>query len=185
MTSVSTPDDISIVVCQVQDAQRLQLIGRATFLETFAGVLDGGAISAHCENAHSAASYEALLNAGAIAWLATIAPGGAPIGYAMLAPSDLPIANRNGTDLELKRIYLLHRFQGMRLGQKLLAAAEETARHARAERLLLGVYADNASAQAFYRRSGFVDAGRRKFKVGQTYYDDVIMAKALSEHAKA
>ena len=173
--------DISIVVCRPQDAARLELIGRATFLETFAGLLDGDAIRTHCANAHSAAAYESLLASGAVAWLATISPGGTPIGYAVLAPSDLPIASRDDTDLEIKRIYVLHRFQGMRLGQRLLAAAEETARHARAERLLLGVYARNTSAQAFYRRAGFAEAGRRTFRVGAKDYDDVVMAKPLVE----
>lgn len=173
--------DISIVVCRPQDAGRLELIGRATFLETFAGILDGDAIRAHCANAHSATAYEALMAAGATAWLATISPGGAPIGYVVLATSDLPMASRDGTDLEVKRIYILHRFHGMRLGQRLLAVAEETARHAKARRLLLGVYAHNASAQAFYRRAGFVEVGRRTFRVGAKDYDDVVMAKPLAE----
>ena len=38
--------------CTPADAQALALVGAATFLETFAGVLDGQAIVAHCEQAH-------------------------------------------------------------------------------------------------------------------------------------
>jgi hypothetical protein len=39
------------------DAERLALIGAATFLETFAGVLDGGAIVGHCARHHTAEAY--------------------------------------------------------------------------------------------------------------------------------
>ena len=37
----------------VSDVEALALIGAATFLETFAGVLDGTAIIEHCERQHS------------------------------------------------------------------------------------------------------------------------------------
>ena len=52
------------------DADRLALIGSATFLETFAGVLDGSAILEHCRKEHGASAYSATLAAGASSWLA-------------------------------------------------------------------------------------------------------------------
>lgn len=52
------------------DAQRLALIGRATFLETFAGILDGNAIMEHRERTNNAVAYKQYLERGARAWLA-------------------------------------------------------------------------------------------------------------------
>lgn len=47
----------TLVSAQADDADTLALIGAATFLETFAGVLDGAAIVAHCGVAHASGYY--------------------------------------------------------------------------------------------------------------------------------
>ena len=179
------PASFQIVRCTADDADALAQVGSATFLETFAGVLDGAAVLRHCRHAHAAATYRNLIAEGAAVWLATCAPGAAPVGYVVLAPAALPVAADGGLDLEIKRIYLLHRFQGHGLGRALMDVAEREARHRHADRLLLGVYAGNVSAQAFYQRSGFVQIGHRQFTVGDTAYDDLILAKALVDLPQA
>src|SRR3546814_19579717 len=64
------------------DAPALALIGAATFLETFAGIIDGAAILGHCAAPHSAAAYRDHLAAGPRPWLPKALPGGAPTRYA-------------------------------------------------------------------------------------------------------
>jgi ribosomal protein S18 acetylase RimI-like enzyme len=160
-----------------QDAASLGLIGAATFLETFAGILDGGAIVAHCLREHAPGTYEAYLGTGAAAWLAETTAGAAPVGYAMVASAKLPGAEQG--DLELKRIYALSRFHGSGLGRGLMEAAIDHARTLGAPRLLLGVYAGNARALAFYARNGFVRIAERMFQVGEKHYEDHVLAKPL------
>lgn len=162
------------------DARRLALIGSATFLETFAGDLDGTAILDHCERAHRAEAYAELLRVGGQAWLAEAVPGGAPVGFALLTPPDLPSAASDGSDLELKRIYVLAKFHGRGLGAALMTEAVNAARQRGARRLLLGVYAGNARAQAFYRKLGFAEVARRRFRVGAKDYDDIVFALVLN-----
>jgi ribosomal protein S18 acetylase RimI-like enzyme len=167
--------------CNPDDAEALALIGKATFLETFAGVLDGAAIITHCAKVHSADLYRMqLLDSGYNFWSAEIAPGGAPVGFAMLAKPDLPIPNTSH-DLELKRIYLLSKFHGGGIGKQLLSAAIECARAKGAKRLLLGVYGGNTKAQGFYKSRGFKQVGSRTFVVGGVGYDDNIMALSLND----
>lgn len=168
-------------ICEASstDADRLALIGAATFLETFAGVLDGDAIVAHCLREHSSAAYRGYLAEGALAWIGEVGPGRAPVGFALLGRADLPGAAKDGTDLELKRIYALFRFHGGGLGQALLRRAVERARVSGAERLLLGVYAGNTRALAFYKKNGFSKLADRRFQVGEQDYEDVVLAKAL------
>lgn len=161
------------------DAEALALVGAATLLETFAGVLDGGAIVAHCLGQHSADWYRRSLADGASAWLALAAPGDAPIGFALVARPDLPGADPAGGDVELKRIYALSRAHGSGVGAALMAAAVARAREQGARRLLLGVYAGNARALAFYRRQGFERIADRRFRVGDRDYDDIVLAKPL------
>lgn len=163
------------------DLDRLALIGAATFLETFAGVLDGSAIVAQCAREHSAGAYRRYLEAGATAWLAECRPGDAPIGFALVGAPGLP-GSRPG-DLELKRIYTLSRFHGSGLGGELMRAAVAGAVKLGADRLLLGVYAGNQRALAFYAKAGFARIADRRFRVGDRDYDDVVLAKPLDAGA--
>ena len=160
------------------DAERLSLVGRATFLESYTWLLGGEDILAHCRDRHSEAFYADWLAQGPALWLAE-AERGAPVGYAGLGAPDLPQA-RPG-DLELKRIYVLSRFHGPQgPGRALMAAAVEEARRLRAPRLLLGLHPQNARALGFYRRSGFHPIGVRTFTVGDMVIDDdVVMALEL------
>lgn len=161
------------------DAERLALIGAATFLESFAGVIGGDAIVAHCRDVNSADYFRACLDAGAGAWLAEIEPGSAPIGYALLTSPDLP-GMREGEDLELRRIYALSRFHGGGPGAGLMQAAIDAATTRGARRLLLGVYAGNERALAFYHKQGFAKVAERRFNVGGQLCDDFVLARPLS-----
>ena len=158
------------------DAAALALIGAATFLETFAGILAGDAIVAHCGWQHTPDAYRSLLAAGAQAWLAELDAGGAPVGFALLSHPDLPGAQNS--DIELKRIYALSRFHGGGMGRALMDVAVDAA--AGFERLLLGVFAGNDRAIAFYRKHGFEPVGERRFDVGGTFYDDIVLARPLT-----
>ena len=159
------------------DAGSLALIGAATFLETFAEVHTAAEIVAHCAMEHSLAAYLRLLDAETDAWLAETSATGAPLGYAILAPPDLPGA-RPG-DLELKRIYTLSRLHGSGAGPALLAATLARAQERGAARLLLGVYSGNARAIAFYGKAGFARIAAHRFLVGGTGYEDWVLAREL------
>jgi ribosomal protein S18 acetylase RimI-like enzyme len=153
----------------------LALVGAATFLESFAGILAGKDIVAHCCGQNSPEIFGKYLAGGAQIWLAE-ADKGAPVGYAMLTASELPAAQAG--DIELKRIYTLSRFHGSGVGgalmQKIVGAANGY------QRLLLGVYRHNERAIAFYHKQGFELVGTRQFNVGGTLYDDLVFAKPLS-----
>ena len=140
------------------DAGRLSLVADATFLETFAGKISGEALVAHCERAHAPDYLRQLLAAGAKAWLA-----------------ELDAAEPG--DIELKKIYLLSRFHGSGIAGRLFEAALAGA--AGHDRLLLGVKQDNERAIGFYRKQGFEQIATRRFDVGGTFYDDVVLARAL------
>ena len=104
--------------------------------------------------------------------------GGAPIGYAVLGPVDLPIETTI-QDMELKRIYLLHRFEGEGIGRRLMEAATKAATAVGAHRLMLGVYDANQHALAFYARHGFIELGRKAITIGSTVYDDLLLGRPL------
>lgn len=164
----------------VADAGALALAGAATFLETFAAVLDGPDIVAHCEHEHAPARYlEWLHDECAAAWAVQVRATASVVGYMVCAPAALPIGDPRPGDYEIKRLYLLSRFQGGGVGRRLVELAIAEARARAAERLLLGVYARNERALGFYRRLGFIVCGARKFRVGIRECDDHIMSLSL------
>lgn len=161
------------------DAAALSLVASAAFLETYAAVLDGGDLVAHCTAHNSPAIFAAWTRdpASAVA-IAERAPGHAPIGYTVLTPPDLPI-DTGPADIELRRIYTLSQMHGTGVGAALMAQAVDDARRLRKTRMLLGMYDENWRARAFYERQGFTLAGTRRFRIGDTLHDDLIYARAL------
>lgn len=160
------------------DAAALSLIAGATFLQTFAGLLEGADIVAHVARNSSADAFSRYLDEGAIATLGEADAGGAPIGYTLLTAPDLPVSPRAG-DVELKRIYTLAATQGGGLGPALMTRAIDDARAAGQARMLLGVYGGNDRARRFYEKQGFGVVGTRRFLVGATLHDDLIYGRAL------
>lgn len=162
------------------DAAALSLVASACFLETFAGRLEGPDIVAHCAKAnHQDAFRDWTDAAGSRVVIAEIASGGAPIGYSVLATPDLPAINIHLDDIELRRIYTLSRMHGTGLGPALMAQALLDARALGRQRVLLGVYAGNERARAFYEKQGFEIVGERQYQVGATLCDDMIYALQL------
>jgi diamine N-acetyltransferase len=166
--------------CAPGDEGALSLLGQATFLEAFAGTLRGSDIFGHCARMHSLQVYRAWLHDPAMwLWVAETAQGAAPVGYLVLSPADLPLPDLAEADAEVKRVYLLHRFQGQGLGRRLMDTARECARQLGRRRLLLGVYAQNHEAIGFYQALGYRTVGTRTFRVGDTDCQDLILALEL------
>lgn len=164
--------------CQAGDAAALALVSAATFLETYAWMIAGRDILSHVDSKLDKATYTALLADPACAlWLAQ-GERGAPVGYALLTPPDLPIET-TATDIELRRIYLLSRYQGGGMGSALFVAAVAEARARGMTRLLIGVAKTNTAAIGFYRRHGCAAIGERAFRVGSEDFEDAIFARAL------
>lgn len=155
------------------------MVGRATFLESYAGILPVEDIVAHCAVKHAPDVYAAWLEDGkTVCWLVEAAHGGAPVGYLVLGAPDLPLKNPDANDWEIKRIYLLSRFQGSGTGRHLMESCMRQAKALGCKRLVLGVYSRNDQALKFYARMGFEQIGERMFRVGATDYYDYILGRA-------
>ena len=171
---------VTLRPCGPGDAAALALVGQATFLETYAEVVPVTDLLRHCAHQHGEAFYADWLGrADHRLWLAQTATG-APVGYAAMVPSELPVAPEP-RDVELRRIYLLRRFQGGGLGAALMATVIDAATQAGFTRLLLSVYGENAGAISFYHRQGFARVGEHRIRVGALDYDDLVLARGLDQ----
>lgn len=163
--------------CGPGDEQRLSLVGGASFLEAFADRLDADDILAHFHKNHSPEMYAKYMAmpTGHVT-IAEVPPGNAPVGYIVCCEPDFPIETLP-SDYELRRIYLLHRFQGLGIGKALMDRAIEKTRELGRTRLILGVYGKNHDAIRFYEKAGFTQIGERFFTVGSTTHHDAVMAR--------
>src|SRR5262245_44821132 len=171
---------ITIRRCEPGDEIALSIVGQASFLDTFAGVLSGKDILGHCVREHSNGKYARwLADPDSAAWIAEVEPGQAPVGYLVLTKPDLPLSDISLNDAEVKRVYILSRFRGAGLGRRLMQEAGFYAQSRGIRRLLLGVYSGNSGAISFYEKLGYQRVGERSFRVGDNIYNDFILALPL------
>jgi ribosomal protein S18 acetylase RimI-like enzyme len=172
---------VTLRACVPGDEHALALLGAATFLETYAGLIDGQDLIAHVRHQHDAQVYAAwLAGHGAQLWIAEVAPGASPVGYLVLTAPELPLPVHDG-DREVRRLYVLERYRRSGAGRRLMAAAAAQIQGSGGGRLLLGVYSRNAAALAFYAALGYLTVGTRQFQVGSQHYDDYILALELPQ----
>lgn len=107
-----------------------------------------------------------------------------PVGYTMLLlgePTDPDVARalRHRPTVELMRFYVHPEHHGsgtagLLMEHTLAAASDSGARGA-----WLGVSEENARANAFYARHRFEPVGRKRFRIGDTWEDDVVRERVL------
>jgi diamine N-acetyltransferase len=168
--------DFIIRRCHVGDEASLSLVGKATFLETYAENTDATDLLDFVEAEHSVGRYRSWLKSDLVRiWVAQTAMGSA-IGYAVALSE-----SKAGLDqqMEIKRLYLLHRFHRRGLGHLLMNKILAAVHKLEVTTLFLKVQEQNQSAVSFYRTHGFNVIGREAFRVGATDYAALVMGLTL------
>ncbi len=102
---------------------------------------------------------------------------GAPIGYALAGPCDLPHSEVTAACGELKRIYLTPAAQGAGLGSRLMTQALDWLERDGPRRIWIGVWSGNRAARRLYERLGFAKVGEYYFKVGEAMDREFILRR--------
>src|SRR5258708_33213672 len=101
---MATEDQFIIRRCQVGDEAALSLLGKATFLETYAGGAEGSDLLAHVEREHSVDRYRSwLADDLAHIWVAETAIGHSAIGYLVAL---FPPGAASSIEMQISRVYL-------------------------------------------------------------------------------
>lgn len=112
-------------------------------------------------------------------------PGGVPSGYTMLVAGepkdpDVLASLTLYPTVELSKFYVLESAHGSGLAGELMSATLAAARDQAAAGIWLGVNNENAKANRFYEKHGFVKVGMKKFLVGERWEDDFVRERVLS-----
>ncbi|NIJ35626.1 ribosomal protein S18 acetylase RimI-like enzyme [Sphingopyxis panaciterrae] len=162
-----------ITLARDEDVGELTLFASQTFTHTFGHIYDPADLSAFLAGWNPPEKLRAQI--ADPAWGIALAhdAGGAIAGFIKMGPLDfdLPEGQPGDDATELHQLYVGEAARGTGLAAALMDWGIGWAR-ARASILYLSVFTENARAQAFYRRYGFVDVGRNAFRVGNHVDED-------------
>ncbi|HET9707738.1 MAG TPA: GNAT family N-acetyltransferase [Gemmatimonadales bacterium] len=175
---IKAPSSITVRPGVANDAAALAELAAATFRDAFGADNDPADLALHLARSYGVAQQTAELAHPAITTL--VASVDAELtGYAQLRLGQPPACVTAARPLELWRFYVARPWHGRGVAQELMAAAIAAARGRGAASLWLGVWARNPRAQAFYKKSGFVDVGSQTFFVGTDPQTDRVMELIL------
>lgn len=162
----------------IHDLEKLQEIGKLTFLETFEKDNSPENMKSYLENSFSNERLIAELNNSETAFFFAEEEK-CVLGYLKInwgkAQTELQIQNA----VEIERIYVKQAFHGKRIGQLLYEKAVEIAQIKQAECIWLGVWEKNERAIRFYEKNGFRVFDRHIFVLGDDQQTDLMMKLAL------
>jgi len=103
------------------------------------------------------------------------------IGYLKVNQKEAQTDRQLKDALEIQRIYIVSKFQGMKVGALFLEFAIELAREKNLSQIWLGVWEKNLRAIAFYTRYGFKAFSKHEFMLGRDLQFDIMMKFELAE----
>jgi diamine N-acetyltransferase len=149
------------------DLPAIQRLLLETWLEAYGGFIPRADVAGYLYTQYSQPKLEALFADPDVTGLVAEAEG-AVAGYAKLYHA------RAEKRFYLHQLYVLPAWQGLGLGHRLMACAEERARELGADRIWLGVMVKNERAVAWYRKLGYTVTETAPFAMGSTTVDHYI-----------
>jgi ribosomal protein S18 acetylase RimI-like enzyme len=147
------------------DAAVLAELGARTFYETFVAENTPENMSAYLAKTFGPELQRVELNDPRNIFL-IVENDAAPIGYARLRAGEPPACVTGPKPIELVRLYVSSTFQSGGVGARLIDACLTEARNGGYQTIWLGVWQENARAQAFYKRCNFSVVGEHVFQLG-------------------
>lgn len=169
---------IELVKANLIDLEKIQVIGRETFYQTFSDTNDELDMKKYLEESFSSEKIlMELKNTHSEFYLAYF--DNKVVGYLKINYADAQTELKDTKALEIERIYVLKDFHGQKVGQILYNKALERAKQLNLEYLWLGVYENNLRAVNFYKKNGFTAFGKHIFKLGDDEQTDIMMKVSI------
>jgi len=165
------------------DARELAAFAARSFEETYAGDIPAEHIREHLQSAFGVSQQTRELNDGNMVTLLAHRDG-ALVAYAQLRRQAPPQGIELDAPVELQRFYVDRPAQGTGVARELMAAVHALAASLGGRNLWLGVWERNPRAIAFYRKSGFREAGTTDFCVGSDRQTDRVLVATVGPLAQ-
>jgi ribosomal protein S18 acetylase RimI-like enzyme len=170
--------NLQIRLAKLEDLAALQMIGRKTFVETFAASNSEENLARYLAEGFSNEKLSAELeNKNSQFYFAETE--GRMLGYLKVNTGKAQSEQQNPDALEIERIYVLQEFHGKEVGQILYKKALSIAHDLNSPYIWLGVWEKNPRAIRFYEKQGFVEFDQHIFQLGEDAQTDILMKKVI------
>ena len=149
------------------DLPTIQRLLLETWLDAYGPFIPREDLVGYLNTHYSQAKVEAMFADPDVTGLVAEAEG-TVVGYAKLYHA------RAEQRFYVHQLYILPAKQGLGLGHRLMACAEERSRELGADRIWLGVMVKNGQAVAWYKKLGFIVTETAPFVMGSTTVDHYI-----------
>lgn len=171
------PASATVRRATAEDAARLAGLSAAAFTETFGHLYPPDDLREFLASSHSEAAWaRALEDPRRAVWIASVGDDAA-IAYLSVGACKLPVEKLEADAGEIHQLYVLAAHHNLRLGSRLMEIGLEWLQARGKSPLYVGVWSDNAGAQRFYARYGFVKVGEYGFPVGGTVDREFILRR--------
>lgn len=171
---------ISIRLATVEDAEKIAVVSRQTFYETFAAENTEENMQKFLNEQFTKGRL--ILEVGKPEHIFLLAYYNNDIaGYMKLSEAKKPGELQGYSCIEIARLYAMKNFLGKGVGKALMANALDIAGELKKEIIWLGVWEKNQKAIEFYQRWGFEKFGQWEFLLGDDVQQDWLMKKNISE----
>jgi ribosomal protein S18 acetylase RimI-like enzyme len=173
--------NLSYKICTIEELQILVKISTKTFVSAFENQNNPEDFKTYMDTAFSKEQLKKeLLNENASFYL--VYNDKDLIGYFKLNKKDAQTESFGNTSIEIERIYVLNKFQGLQIGKKMLIHIIEMAKQENISFIWLGVWEKNVAAIRFYERHGFVKIGTHPYYIGNDKQTDWLMRLDLVQN---
>lgn len=169
---------IAIVPVGINDIEKLQVISRATFSQTFTEHNSPEDMEAYLNTSFATEKLLGELN-NPNSEFYFAQEFDKIVGYLKVNTGDAQTEQKEEDAFEIERIYVDAQFLGKKVGQLLFNKAIEIANTKKAAYVWLGVWEENHRALAFYAKNGFVPFDKHIFKLGNDAQTDIMMKLEL------
>ena len=150
----------------------LSELARRTWADSFGSSVSPDVATAELDETRSESYFDDALRQQTIL---VLEQNDTLLGYVQFGDVDIPEVETRLGDGELHRVYVETELQGRGFGRRLVSAALDHPRLARADRVYLQVWEQNERAIRLYERLGFEVVGTTTFWIGGTVVEDLVM----------
>jgi ribosomal protein S18 acetylase RimI-like enzyme len=170
--------EIQIKKITLDDLEQLQKISRQTFIETFAQFNSKENMKQYLNESLSLEQLTLELENEFSEFYFAFYENEV-VGYLKINRGVAQTEFKTYNSLEIERIYVLEKYQGMKVGKSLFEKAVEIAQYLQMNFIWLGVWEKNEKAIQFYLRNGFEIFDKHIFKLGEDLQTDLLMRLKL------
>ena len=171
--------NLSIRQADISDLKILCALGVTTFYEAYYEYDDSHDLANYVLENFSRSQIEDELNHQDSTFFIAELDGKA-VGYAKLRENSKVDCLKGDDAIELQRIYILEKAKGKGVGDGLMTRCFMAARAKNYKTIWLGVWERNLTAQKFYEKYGFVEAGELQFPYGDTVGTNFVLKMDLT-----